>query len=247
MGAVYKTVNGVVCPSKSNCIKVALDWNVGSMNGLEEFANATVEYVQALPLQSFLPYDKRNRTGYHACMIIFYQLLRALTRFEKQLYLEVDHSFNNNNVAALPNDNDIDPFASDSDDESIPPILSLEQEAELRMRYLTASARKLAGIWNRYTTNVKRAWSNRARAMNALPVHGMYMSNSIPIDNNNVNSFLTQSVYEDSTHLFSTIKTAVKKDLFQTQFYAVAMLDLVQILYKLVQLCIRRMLLFHQR
>ena len=179
------------------------------MNPLEELANATVDYVQSLPLQSFLPHDTRNRTGYHACMIIFYQLLRELSKFEKRLYLWVDHSFINNIVPVPPV---IDPFGSDTDNDNnddVTPILLPEQVAELRIRYLTASSRRVAAIWNNYSSNVKRACSNRAIRMNALPVHGMYTS--IPVDSNNVNSFLTQTVYEDATYVFRTIQNAVKK------------------------------------
>ena len=46
--------------------------------------------------------------------------------------------------------------------------------------------------------------------MNALPVQGMYMNNAIPVTNN-INSFLTHTVYEDLTYLFQTIQKAVKK------------------------------------
>ena len=162
--------------------------------GTEQFAAYTVVDVKALPLQSFLPHDKRNRMGYHACMIIFYQLLSELSKFEKQLYLGI-----NQPVASVGNPF-ADPFAtnsdSDDDNDEFP-----EQVVEFRIRYLTASARRVANIWNNYPPNVKRAWSNRASIMNALPVQGMYMNNTIPITNN-INSFLTHTVYEDSTYLF---------------------------------------------
>ena len=182
------------------------------MNRLEELANATVDYVQSLPLQSFLPHDTRNRTGYHACMIIFYQLLRDLSKFEKRLYFQVDHTFdnsNNNNVNlfALQNIDPFDPFDDDDDiDEYGVPDLLPEQEAELRMRYLSASARRVAAIWNNYQAVVKRAWCTRARRMNELPVHGMFM-NGIDIEER----YLTQTVYEDSSYLFRTIQNAVRK------------------------------------
>ena len=198
------------------------------MDALEQFERYTVADIEALPLQSFLPHNKRNRTGYHACLIIFYQLLRNLTRFEKCLYLQVDHTFDNSNninvnIFALQNI-DIDPFDDDSDDNNGEPDLLPEQEVELQMCYLSASTRKAAAIWNNYSSNVKRAWSTRATRMNALPVHGMYM-NGIDIDN--TEQFLTQTVYEDSIHLFCTIQSVVKKDHFTTHFCAVAMLDLV--------------------
>lgn len=99
------------------------------------------------------------------------------------------------------------------------------EEAELQMQYLSASAKQAAAIWNNYSSNVKRAWSTRAKRVNALPLQGMYMNNTIPV-NNNI-SFLTHTVYKDSTYLFQTIQKAVKKDLFTPHFCAVAMLSLV--------------------
>ena len=144
-------------------------------------------------------------------MIIFYQLLRQLSKFEKRLYLQVDHTFNNSNnnnvnLFALQNI-EIDPFGDDDDidDNGVPDLLP-EQEAELQMHYLSTSARRVATIWNNYPAVVKRAWCTRAKRMNELPVHGMFM-NGINIEER----YLTQTVYEDSTYLFRTIQNAVRK------------------------------------
>ena len=65
----------------------------------------------------------------------FLPAYKRLTKFKKQLYLGVQPVAGNGN-----------PFKSnpDSDDELFTPILSPEQEAESRTRYLIAAARRVA-------------------------------------------------------------------------------------------------------
>ena len=69
------------------------------MDALQQFELYRVRDVKVLPMEPFLSHDKRNRTGYHACLMIFYQLLRALSKSEKKSYLRVDHLFD---AAAAP-------------------------------------------------------------------------------------------------------------------------------------------------